>query len=67
MYPLANSDSSVLMYCKRDLINVPFIADQLQKPRIGPITIPFFKIFHRIPRKMIAKTLYTRMYSNLAE
>ena len=64
---LANSDSSVVLYCRRDLNNLPFIADQLQKPRIGPINLPFFKIFHRVPRKNIAKALYTRMYTSLAE
>jgi uncharacterized pyridoxal phosphate-containing UPF0001 family protein len=56
-----------LIYCKKDLNNIPFIANQLQKPHIGSIALPFFKIFHSVDRKSIAKSLYTQMYTNLAE
>ncbi|KAJ5377748.1 uncharacterized protein N7496_005157 [Penicillium cataractarum] len=59
--------ASVLVYCKKDLNNVPFIAEQMQKPHIGSIALPFFKIFHSVSRRSIAKTLYTQMYTNLAE
>ncbi|KAJ5152960.1 uncharacterized protein N7482_009438 [Penicillium canariense] len=59
--------TSLLVYCKKDLNNVPFIAKQLQQPHIGPLRIPFFKIFHSVNRKHIAKSLYTQMYTSLAE
>ncbi|KAF7717272.1 Uncharacterized protein PECH_007550 [Penicillium ucsense] len=58
---------SLLMYCKKDLSNIPFIHKQLARPQIGSFSLPFFSIFHSVPRRAIAKSLYTQMYTYLAE
>ncbi|KAJ5692171.1 hypothetical protein N7462_001594 [Penicillium macrosclerotiorum] len=59
---------SILIFCKRDLSNLDFVANQMNGPFLKKsITWPgFFRFFHDVPRKAKAQELLTNMYTALA-